>query len=350
MLYSNEHSEVKKYYGEVLTSSRDLQTNACCSTEAMSDEVKEALSLIHPEVLERFYGCGSPIPPLVSGLTVLDLGCGTGRDTFILSRLVGQKGRVIGVDMTDEQIGVAKKHLAYHTERFGYSEPNVEFKHGHIEDLAYSGIEDQSIDIVVSNCVINLSPDKKAVFREIMRVLKPGGELYFSDIFSDRRIPEELAIDPVLRGECLGGALYIQDFRRLLQKLGYPDYRIVSGRPLAIGNKELENKIGGIRFYSYTIRVFKVELEDRCEDYGQVAYYSGTIPGHRHGFALDDHHYFETRKPHPVCSNTAEMLLKTRFRDHFRVAGDKQNHFGLFDCKDTNSTGLAKSANGIDCC
>lgn len=330
-----EHKDVKEYYGEVLKSNKDLKTNACCTSDALSDEVKGALSEIHPDIINRFYGCGSPIPPLVKGLTVLDLGCGTGRDSFVLSKLVGASGRVIGVDMTEAQIKVAECHLDHQMSAFGYSEPNIEFKLGNIEDLAALGIKDNSVDLIVSNCVINLSPNKEKVFSEIFRVLRPGGELFFSDIFADRRIDPKLATDPVLRGECLGGALYIQDFRRLLVKLGFNDYRVVSSRDISIGNKELEKNIGNVHFSSLTIRAFKLDLEDRCEDYGQVAYYLGTIPGSPHCFTLDDHHLFNRNQPHLVCANTASMLQNTRFKNHFKVIGEQLRHFGIFKCDES---------------
>ncbi len=328
------HKNLKDYYGKVLGHSNDLKTNACCcDADSVPAEVREALKLIHHEITDRFYGCGSPIPPLLEGKTVLDLGCGTGRDAYVLSKLVGESGHVIGVDMTDEQLETARKHISYHTDKFGYKKANIEFRQGFIEDLQEAGIADESVDIVVSNCVINLSPDKESVFREIFRVLKPGGELYFSDIFADRRIPKALRDDPVLHGECLSGALYIEDFRRLLAKIGCPDYRKTSEAVVTIDNKEIEAKIGFARFDSVTVRAFKLAaLEDICEDYGQTATYDGGIAGHPHHFDLDDHHRFFTGKPMLVCGNTAAMVGDTRFGKHFRVTGDRTTHFGSFDC------------------
>src|SRR5262249_8188378 len=158
--------------------------------------------------------------PALDDCTVVDLGCGTGRDCFVLSRLVGERGRVIGVDMTPEQLAVARRHRDWHAERYGHAASNVDLREGYIEDLAALGIADASVAVVVSTCVVNLSPDKPRVFREIFRVLKPGGELYFSDVFADRRIPSALLEDPVLLGECLAGALYPEDFRRLLLAVG----------------------------------------------------------------------------------------------------------------------------------
>jgi ubiquinone/menaquinone biosynthesis C-methylase UbiE len=121
---------------------------------------------------------------------------------------------VIGVDMTDEQLAVARAHVDWHTQRYGYSKPNVTFLKGVIEDLTSVGIEDASVDVCVSNCVLNLSPNKPQVLAEIFRVLKPGGELYFSDVFCDRRLPAALKEDQEVLGECLGGALYIGEWGR----------------------------------------------------------------------------------------------------------------------------------------
>lgn len=344
------HDNLKEYYGKVLGKSSDLQTNACCcDAESMPATIKAILRRIHPEITERFYGCGSPIPPLLAGMTVLDLGCGTGRDAYILSNLVGDNGRVIGVDMTDEQLALARTHIDYHMKAFGYARPNIEFRQGFIEDLAEIGIGDETVDVVVSNCVINLSPDKPGVFQDILRVLKPGGELYFSDIFADRRIPEQLRHDPVLHGECLGGAMYIEDFRRLLAGLGCPDCRITSSAPVTIDNPAIEEKIGMVGFRSLTVRAFKLEdLEDRCEDYGQTAIYQGGIPGHPHAFALDDHHRFITGKPMLVCGNTASMLQRSRYAAHFRISGDRSRHYGLFDC--TPAADMPAPASGGACC
>lgn len=197
--------DVQDYYGKELKGSGDLKTCACKCSSKMPKEAEDALALIDDEILNRFYGCGSPIPPLLEGLTVLDLGCGAGRDAYILSKLVGPRGKVIGVDMTAEQLEVARRHERGQMERFGYTESNVRFIDGFIEDLGAAGIADCSVDVVVSNCVINLSPEKERVFSEIHRVLRKGGELYFSDVFADRRVPDEVYADPVVHGECLGG-------------------------------------------------------------------------------------------------------------------------------------------------
>ena len=161
-------------------------------------------------------------------------------------------------------------------ERFGFAQSNVEFHQGFIEDLAAIGIEDDSVDVVISNCVINLSPFKDQVFAEIARVLKPGGELYFSDIFSDRRVPPKFYDDPVLRGECLSGALYLEDFRRILAKHGINAFYDVETSELHVGDFQIATKLGCIGFASHTVRAIKCDLEDREEKLRA----GGHLPGH----------------------------------------------------------------------
>jgi SAM-dependent methyltransferase len=326
------YAQLKEYYGSTLKSGHDLKTGACCAgNTSLAPSIRQILQEIDGEILNRFYGCGSPIPPLLDGCTVLDLGCGSGRDAYIASKLVGQHGFVIGVDMTSEQIEVAIKHVDSMTKRYGYERPNVDFRQGYIENLKLIGIEDESVDVVISNCVINLSPNKLALFREIFRVLRTGGELYFSDIMAGRRVPERLQDNPILRGECLSGAMYIEDFRRLMRTVGCFDFRMMSKRKVSLHHPEIEALIGMVDFYSVTVRAFKLDdLEDICEDYGQVAIYQGTIPDYPHCFELDAHHRFLAGKPAPVCGNVASILQGARFSKHFTVYGDRSVHFGPF--------------------
>lgn len=342
--------DVREYYGKILKNKADLKTSACCSTESMPEHIKRIISQIDDEILERFYGCGSPIPAALDGCAVLDLGCGTGRDVYVLSKLVGEKGHVIGVDMTDEQLDVAIKHQDSMARKFGFAKSNVEFKKGYIEELDTLGIADESIDVVVSNCVVNLSFDKPKLMKEIFRVLKPGGELYFSDVFTSRRLPDELKDDPVLIGECIAGAFYTEDFRRAMLAVGCPDQRILSTRKIDVTDPELKHKIGLTQLYSQTVRAFKLSsLEDRYEDYGQHATYIGTIPEEPHCFILDDHHCFETGRATPVCGNTAIILTETRFSKHFKVEGDRSVHFGLFNCSPVVSND-EECIGGCCCC
>ncbi|CAB4459773.1 unnamed protein product [Rhizophagus irregularis] len=234
-----------------------LKTGACCTEEPIPANIEAIIKDIHPKVISRYYGCGSPFPPALEGKTVLDLGSGSGRDCFYR---------------------------------------NYSFKW----------------------CSQSFYQQKK--------VLKSGGELYFSDVFSGSRIPESLVKDPILYGECLSGALYIEDFRRLITSLGYPDYRTIINRKVDIEDSDIKQKIGMIDFYSITIRTFKVPLEDRSEDYGQVAVYKGNIEDK---FVLDNHHVFKINDQVPICGNTSAMLQKTRYADYFDIIGESV-HYGLF--------------------
>ena len=336
MEFKNDVKEsVSEYYGKTLTSGADLKTNACCISDKahQTPREKEAFEKIHPDITKKFYGCGSPIPQGIEGCTILDLGCGTGRDCYIASAMVGSNGKVIGVDMTIEQLDVANKYIDYHTKAFGYSEANVEFRKGIIEDLKTSAnIEDNTIDCVISNCVINLSSDKESVFREVWRILKNGGEFYFSDIYSDRRIPEYLKGDKVLWGECLSGAMYIEDFRRTMTKVGFNYYYTISQSPITIYNSEIEKQVKGIKFFSITVRAYKIEdLEDRCEDYGEEATYLGTLgSGMEKSFTFDKSHVFKTGEKLRVCRNFSLVLrMCPLYAKHFEVT-DNKGHLGLF--------------------
>jgi SAM-dependent methyltransferase len=232
--------------------------------------------------------------------------------------------------MTDEQLAVARRHQAYHAERFGYD--NVQFLHGYIEKLDELDLEPASFDVIVSNCVINLSPDKDAVLRGVKRLLKPGGEFYFSDVYADRRVPEAVRLDPVLYGECLGGALYWNDFLRLAIRQGFADPRLVEDRPLAITEPALAARVGNLQFFSATYRLFNIDaLESACEDYGQAVVYRGSIPNHPDRLVLDKHHDIETGRVFAVCGNTWRMLQDTRFASHFDFIGDFSRHYGLFE-------------------
>jgi arsenite methyltransferase len=344
------HDVVQDYYGKQLQHSGDLKTDACCDSGAVPDWLKPLLERIHPEVLSRYYGCGLVCPPLLEGARVLDLGCGSGRDVYVLAQLVGGTGEVIGVDMTEEQLAVAERRRAWHRDAFGFA--NVRFLHGYIERLDELGLEPASFDVIVSNCVINLSLDKDAVLRGVQRLLKPGGEMYFSDVYADRRVPDIVRNDPVLYGECLGGALYWNDFLRLAQGHGFADPRLVEDRPLAVTDTKLAPRVGNLRFFSATYRLFKLDgLESACEDYGQAVIYRGSIPGHAHRIKFDKHHDIEAGRVFPVCGNTWRLLHDTRYQAHFDFIGDFSRHFGLFKgCGGGLPFDETENADGQSCC
>ncbi len=319
---------VAEYYGEILQSFADLRTSACCPVDAVSPSHRAILDKLHPEVLSRFYGCGSPVPSAIWGATVLDLGSGTGRDAYLASALVGPEGRVIGIDMTDQQLKIAEKYKEYHANvLLGDGVPsNVEFRKGIIEDLAAADVRDESVDVVISNCVCNLCSDKKQVWREVSRVLKQGGEFYFADVYADRRLSAEAACDEVLIGECLGGALYIEDFRRIMAEVGFFDVRVASCAPVVVNDPELLSLVPDVTFYSITVRAFKIPaMEDRRENYGQLATYNSKCGK----LTLDVDFSFPAGVPIAVDSNTAAILRDSRYSRLFTVSKGGP-HSGLF--------------------
>lgn len=320
--------QVKDYYGRQLQTSADLKTSACCDSTQTPEWLKPLLGRVHPEVSARYYGCGLIAPELLAGCRLLDLGCGAGRDAYLLAQLVGAGGSVLGVDMTEQQLEVAERHREWHATAFGFA--NVDFRRGYLEDLGALDLGEGSFEVVVSNCVINLTTDKAKVLSDIFRLLKPGGELYFSDIYTDRRLPAALARDPLLYGECLGGALYWNDFLALAKAAGFADPRLVEDRPLAL-HPVVGERVGPVRFYSATYRLFRLaDLEGHAEDYGQAVRYLGGIPHAKHLFRLDKHHRFERGRLVPVCGNTYRLLSETRFTPHFERFGDTSTHYGAF--------------------
>lgn len=347
------HDMVKNYYGKVLSSKNDLKTSACCDINSFPEYLRKPLDLIHLEIQEKFYGCGSPLPMGLKNCKVLDLGCGTGRDCYLASYLVGENGEVVGIDMTDEQLVIANKYVDYQMEKFEFKKKNVKFIKGFIEELDFLGLPDNYFDVVISNCVLNLSPAKDKVVEQVYRVLKPGGEFYFSDVYSDRRLPEAFKEDQELLGECLGGALYWKDFERIAKKCGFLDPRIYANRPLDIMNKEIANKVGLASFFSTGYRLFKIPfLEDACEDFGHRVKYLGNLPESPEAFYLDNNHIFKKNRVYPVCGNTYHMLNSTRFKDAFYFKGDFSEHLGVFDCStpsaENNSNG--ENCTGPGCC
>lgn len=346
---------VKDYYGKTLKSSEDLKTSACCDCASLPAYLERMLSNVHPEVTAKYYGCGLVAPTGLEGRRVLDLGSGSGRDAYLLAQLVGPQGEIVGVDMTDEQLATANAHIDWHMQRFGYPQTNVRFLNGYIEKLDELGLEPESFDVIVSNCVINLSVDKPAVLRGAHSLLKPGGEMYFADVYSDRRLPDAVRSDPVLYGECLGGALYWNDFLPMAKQAGFLDPRLVASRPLEITDDVVKRKLGQAKFFSATYRLFKLDgLETACEDYGQAVVYKGGLGDNPDVFELDGHHFIERGRIFPVCGNTWRMLAESRFAPYFDFIGDFSTHYGIFPgCGTSNpftTEADAQGSDGAGCC
>lgn len=347
----NRQAQVQDYYGSVLTGSDDLKTNACCTTLDMPVHISAILGDIHDEVLARYYGCGLSVPDALSGCTVLDLGCGSGRDVYLVSHLVGEHGAVVGVDMTPEQLAVANAHVDYHREKWGYARSNVRFVQGDIERLDALDLPDDHFDVIISNCVINLASNKRAVLEQAYRLLKPGGEMYFSDIYCNRRIPTQLQQDPVLWGECLAGALYSNDFENLARTTGFADPRVVEAEALQLTNTEVAAKLDGFMFRSVTYRLFKLDaLEAGNEDYGHAVTYRGTIPHCPDRFVLDEQHHFASGERVRVSGNSYRMIAASRLAEHFMLEGDFSTHLGAFQATTAASAAAPATAAGEASC
>ncbi|KAJ2522154.1 hypothetical protein GGI11_001807 [Coemansia sp. RSA 2049] len=326
------YSSVKDYYGKVLSSSKDLKTSACTAGSAPHPLIRDIIGKQVPDAVnERFYGCGNPIPLGIEGLDVLDLGSGSGRDCYVAAALVGPSGSVTGIDMTDEQLEVARDNVAAFGRTLGYR-PNLRFVTGYIEELQAAGVEPRSVDLCISNCVVNLSPDKPAVLRGVYSSLRSGGELYFSDVYADADLPEALRTHDVLLGECIGGALHTDDFERIAaDDVGFARPRILSAAHIEISDPELRALVGNTQFYSITYRLFKInsrssaDEQTREETTSAVATYLGTIPGHPDKYELDVDHAFAANEAAAVDSEVAAILAQSWLAKHFAVAEEAGN-------------------------
>jgi arsenite methyltransferase len=216
------HTVVREHYAAAAQSGQ-----SCCESNLLYPE--ELLIHVPEEIANFSLGCGNPITAaaLQAGETVLDLGSGGGLDCILAARQVGESGQVIGVDMTPAMLERARANI----QRLGIQ--NIEFRAGFLENLPVAAGE---VDVVISNCVINLSPDKPQVFREIFRALKPGGRMAVSDIVTNGALPEALQKDMQAWGACVAGALDMQDYMNGLRSAGFVDIRLEakdgSGKPL----------------------------------------------------------------------------------------------------------------------
>ena len=216
----NTHKLVKKAYGSVAKK----QSSCCGAKSSCCDGAPAAQGQPVPEA-ELGLSCGDPVAfsQLRPGDVVLDLGSGGGKDVFLAAQKVGPTGRAIGVDMTPEMLALARKNAVKFFETTGLA--NVEFREGKIEALP---VEDASVDVVISNCVINLSPDKPEVFREVFRVLKPGGRMIVSDIVLNRPLPEAARNDADLYAACLAGALLREEYFDAIRREGFARLELLS--------------------------------------------------------------------------------------------------------------------------
>jgi radical SAM protein with 4Fe4S-binding SPASM domain len=298
------HGLVRTFYGHA---AEEPQAELCCPVQPDADD----LAHIPREVVERFYGCGSPVSAamLAAGETMVDLGSGAGIDCFIAAKKVGVTGRVYGVDMTDGMLTVANECRPKVAGALGWDV--VEFRKGLLEAIPLAAA---TADVVTSNCVINLSPDKPRVFREIWRVLKDHGRAVVADIVADREVPPKLRADGQLWGECISGALTEDAFLAHLERAGFYGVSILK--------KTFWREVTGCRFFSVTVRGYKFEKKAGCTYIGQYAIYLGPLKA-----AVDEEgHLFPRGTPVEVCTDTAAKLSHAPYTGSFTLVNCANSH------------------------
>ena len=289
--------DVREYYSKAAVAT---QESLCCPVNYDPGD----LSHIPSEVMDISYGCGSPVnrANIAAGESLVDLGSGGGIDCFIAAKIVGPKGQVTGVDMTENMLANARKNAEQVSENLGYK--NIEFKHGFLESIP---MDDQSTDVVTSNCVINLSTDKEEVFREIHRILKPGGRFVIADIISDKPVPDEMRNNRELWGECVSGALTLDQF------IGYSKQSDFHG--FTVQKDYLWKIVEGIRFYSYILTAYKpLPIEQSCCPGKVQAIYAGPLHA-----ATFKNIQFPMGVPVEVDEDFASLLASPPYQDMFNI-------------------------------
>ena len=272
----------------------------CCPT---SYDMQHLKTFIPEEVLKISYGCGTPaeLQTVQTGKTVLDIDSGDGIDCFEASRLVGPSGRVIGIDMTDTMLEIARKNAAVVATNLGYPASNVEFRKGLADAMP---VDDGTIDLIISNCVINLAPDKRKVFREMYRVAKPGGRFTISDIVSDQTVPQYLVHDTQKWGDCLSGALTLTDYMNGMTAAGFLGIHLVKFSPWQV--------IDGIHFFSVTLTGYKLPPATATSS---VRY--ATLRGPFSRVTDERGSVYERGVPRPITPDEAQLLSSPPFTEHF---------------------------------
>lgn len=329
----NQENAVLERYSE---GANERQEALCCPVDYQTDLLK----MLPAEIIEKDYGCGDPSRYVREGDVVLDLGSGSGKICYMAAQLVGDAGKIIGVDMNDDMLALARKYQAEMAEKIGND--RVSFLKGKIQDLALdidemekwlqsnpvtsvdglSNLEswklkqinespliaDNSVDLVISNCVLNLVSDeqKQQLVNEIFRVVKPGGRIAISDIISDEYIPENLKADEKLWSGCISGAFQEKEMLEMFEEAGFiaVSYDKWSDVPWQV--------VEGIEFRSATLTAIKREQVD-CIDKGHAVIYRGP-----YNFVVDDEgHEFPRGERMAVCERTFNVLNNEPYKDHF---------------------------------
>lgn len=342
----------------------------CCPV----DYDPKFLEIIPQEVIEKDYGCGDPSKYVEEGDVVLDLGSGTGKICFIASQVVGATGKVIGVDMTDDMLEVANRNAPIIADKVGYA--NVDFRKGRIQDLALNLnlleeklagqpvtdanswmeldiltkelreqqplVESDSVDVVVSNCVLNLVDEelKAQMFEELFRVLKKGGRAVISDIVSDEEIPQHLADDPYLWSGCISGAYTEEGFVKAFEDAGFYGIEILKR------DVEPWQTVEGIEFRSVTIRAWKGK-EGPCLERNQAVMYKGPFSQ----VSDDDGHTMKRGQSYAVCDKTFNLYQQSPYKEHFEFIAPR-NEIALEDAKEfdcsRDTTRHARETKGLE--
>ena len=333
------------------------EVEACLCLPVSYD--RALLRVVPDEIIEKDYGCGDPSRYIHEGETVLDLGSGSGKACYIISQIVGPKGKVIGVDFNPPMLELARKYQQSIGDKLGYH--NVEFRRGKIQDLRTNLelvdrhlqqnpvksvgdlarledfqnknrceqplVADESIDVIVSNCVLNLvrPEDKRQLFTEMYRVLKRGGRAVISDIVSDEPVPEHLANDPDLWSACVSGAFQEEEFLRAFEEAKFHGIHIEELRA------EAYQTVQGIEFRAITVTAYKGK-EGPCVERNQAVIYRGPWKQ----VVDDDNHVLPRGARVAVCEKTFEIYSKPPYQDQFILVPPREEvpreKAGLFDC------------------
>ncbi len=371
----NQENAVLDRYSE---GANQRQESLCCPVDYQT----ELLNILPQEIIEKDYGCGDPSRYVREGDVVLDLGSGSGKICYMAAQLVGNKGKVIGVDMNNDMLALARKYQPEMTNKLGGD--RVQFKKGKIQDLALDIdaleqrlaenpitdaneladfdawkhqqckqeplIADDSIDLVVSNCVLNLVSDveKQQLVDEIFRVVKPGGRIAISDIVSDESIPEHLKENKELWSGCISGAFQELEMLQMFHNAGFiaVTYDKWSDTPWQV--------VEGIEFRSVTLTAIKREQTD-CVDKGHAAIYRGPF-----SFVIDDEGYeFSRGQRMAICERTFNVLNNEPYKDSFiciapAIERDAKQWCApagtLRDAKETKDSLHSVNISGSACC
>ncbi|XP_046553186.1 arsenite methyltransferase-like [Haliotis rubra] len=282
--------------------------------------IKDIISKLHPETMKRYYGSGFIFPEHLDGLSILDIGCGSGSLVFILSKLVGPTGHVVGVDFAENLIEESKAREDYHRQAWGYEKANTEFFNGNAENL--SNLKDKTFDVIVSNGVFCLTSDKDKVFAEAFRLLKDGGELYLSDVYANQSAPPELKDDVTCYVFGLTGSQLVKEFHASAQRAGFTTPALTGVGPVYL-SPGYQEKLPGSRYCCARNRMFRLPSS------GKRGPAKVTYKGGEEEFKWDINLTFKSGEPVSVDGELASILSSSRYGS-------------LFDFTDSDDTTVNK--------